>query len=353
MVPLVAQDPEPDPAAVAEYRRLIEAGQEKALAQDWAAALPLLDRALELFPDDVVALRWRGHARTGSGRYAEAYQDLDRALRMDERDAWTQYARSMSLHHLGRYEDAVQGYTAALGLDPGFTKANQWRGFTRSLLGDHVAAIADIDIALVADPANAELYFIRGKAYVALGDLERAELDFWKVADLDQQHADSRAQLGYLYACQGLDDSARRLLREAIRIDAATQLEACAWLAQLELDRGDETAATEQLAAIRSAAVTDATGAWLADVAACMSRRLAPSALVAKARAATDLPEAERRGRLCEAWLHVGLTLRRLGDRDAALRALAHAVGTDARDKWEWRLAIRVLGGLGAETRDD
>lgn len=337
---LGAQDPAPRPP----FDELLEEGQRLALAHEWDQALAVLDRAVALAPDDAEALRWRGHAYTGAERYAEAFADLDRAVQLDGTDAWARYARAMALHNLGRYEEAIDGYTAALALDPSFFKAHEWRGYTHSLLGDHVRALHDIDAAIAVDGGNAWLRFIRAKAWVALLDFDAAEHDFWLVIDAEGTNADAHAQLGYLYACTGNDAAAVRMLRRAVELDPTGQLEARPWLFHLLAAGGDSEGATAQLAAITEAAA--AAPDWTRRVVAFLHGEVGPNALVAAAQSVdgdADAMADEIAGRKCEAWTHIGLTRMRSGERQPALIAFAHAIGTDARDKWEWSWARGAL----------
>lgn len=326
-------------------------GREAAQQQQWAEAIDTLTKALAAHPDDIEALRWRGHAYTGAQQYEKAFADLERALDLGAEDAWTNYAHAMALYHLGHSEEAVRGYTTALAIDPGFVKAYEWRGFNKSLLGDHIGAVADLDIAIRLDPGNAWLYFIRAKACVALLDFHRAELDLWKVVDGDSENADAHSQLGYLKACLGEVQPAINMLERAVKLDAKGQVEARLWLWQLYADRGDTDAAAAQLQAVQAAA-----GAEGADAAVVRW----PLRLVAFARgeidlaqllqfAASEAPKAEeQQARRCAALLHAGLIAARAGEVDRALVLLARAVGTDATDQWEWslaRLRLRQLSG--------
>jgi tetratricopeptide (TPR) repeat protein len=333
-----AQQPAVPPSTA---EQLLAEGQRLALGHAWEPAIAVLDRALAVAPDDPLVLRWRGHALTGAERYADALADLDRAVALDDGDAWSQYARAMALHHLGRDREAIDGYGAALALDPEFYKAREWRGFCLSVLGDHLCALGDLDAALVADQGNVWLRFVRAKAYVALLEFDRAEADLWLVLDADGRNADAHAQLGYLYASQGRDTLALRMLRRAVELDAAAQAEARTWLHHLLGQSGDATGARAQLDALADA------GPWLAAVADFLRGREDGEGLVSAAGATASDP-AEARDRRCAAWLHIGMVEARSGATDAALAAFARAIATDARGTWEWswtRAALRRLCG--------
>lgn len=332
---------------------LVELGRSQAEAKEFLPAIETLSKALAAHPDDVEALRWRGHAYTGAQQYDKAFADLDRALELGAEDAWTHYAHAMALHHLGHYQEAVRGYSRALAIDPEFKKAYEWRGYNRSLLGDQIGAVADLDIAIPLDPGNAWLHFIRAKACVALLDFKRAEEDLWKVIDHDNRDADANSQLGYLKACLGEWQPAVNFLERAVELDGKAQVEARLWLYELHADRGEADLAKAQLEAVRQLAA--APGADLAVL-------QWPLRLVAFAQGEIDLPRLlqyavdeapkpeEQQGRRCAALLHAGLAAARGKDTDKALVLLARALGTDALDQWEWslaRLRLKQLSGEG------
>lgn len=343
----------PVTASVAQDPVVTETGgAELALQRKWQQAIESLTLLLAAEPENTEALRWRAHAYTGAEQYALALVDLDRALELGSRDAWTHYARGMCLHHLGRQEDAVAAYTRTIALDPAFQKAYEWRGFTRSLLGNQVGAIADLDVALRIDDGNPWLRFIRGKAFAALLDFERAEPDFWKVVDCQPRHDDAQCQLGYLKACLGEEAAAIGFLEKGLQLDAAQQFEARPWLHQLHARAGDAQAAAAQLEAI--AAATDADGidpaalTWVRHLAAHLRGELGLDALLARAVAEATKP-AEVASRRCAALLHAGLVAQRRDDKAKALLLLARAVATEATDQWEWSMARRQLRMLAGD----
>ena len=320
---------------------LVAAGREHCGKREWAAAIALLDRALAQAPDDLEALRWRGHAFTGSEQHERARADLNRALELGADDAWVHYAHAMALHHLGQLEAAVRGYSAALAIDGTFFKANEWRGFTLSRLGRHREALADLDAALRVDGGNAWLSLIRGKARAALLDLEGAEHDLWRAADGDPQNGDAAAQLGYLLVATGQRVPGEAQLERAMGLDAAGQAEAALWRFHLRMAAGDEAAAQKLLAPWPVGEVAkEVTVPWPRVVVQFLRGALTSEQLVA---AAAATPVAERAANRCAAWLHIGLVARRSGRDDDALRAFARAVATDVRDQWEWTWARQAL----------
>lgn len=73
---------------------------------DESAAVTYLDRALELAPDNVSALKEKAGIDRRHGNYAAALARLNRAAAVDPFDTETLYARSLTLARLGRADDA-------------------------------------------------------------------------------------------------------------------------------------------------------------------------------------------------------------------------------------------------------
>jgi tetratricopeptide (TPR) repeat protein len=117
-------------AAVAEFRRAVEAGPESAIARvnlaaalartgDVAGALAELDEALRLDPD--LAL---GHFTLGSllarrGREAEAVDHYRRAIALDPEHRDAHFNLGNALRRLGRPAEAAESFRRTVELDPG------------------------------------------------------------------------------------------------------------------------------------------------------------------------------------------------------------------------------------------
>lgn len=327
---------------------LVASGRAACAAKEWAVAIERLDRALQARPDDVEALRWRGHAHTGAEHHDAALLDLARALRLGADDAWTHYAHAMALHNTGRLEEALAGYTQALAIDPNFVKAHEWRGFTLARLGRSLEALPDLDVALRIDLGNPWLHAIRGKARAALLDFAGAEQDLWRAVDGDANNADAVAQLGYLKAVLGETEAAIVQLQRAVQLDRLGQAEARPWLFHLLREAGRADEAQAELHALRAA--TEHADAWLPTLAGFLAGDLAHPALLAAAAApARDGAADERAQRRLAAWLHRGRLAEHAGETGVAIDAFARALASERRDQWEWALALHRLGRLTGE----
>jgi tetratricopeptide (TPR) repeat protein/predicted Ser/Thr protein kinase len=147
---------------------------------DYAACEKALSAYLAGFPQDLPALRCRGHALYHLRRWSEAMDVLTRALRLDARDAQMLIFRSSCLEHAGKLDAAILDLDRALEIDPRRNVFGR-RARLRGRLGDSTGALADLDRAIEKQPDNwlwrldrAELRRLKGDLAGALADVDAA-----------------------------------------------------------------------------------------------------------------------------------------------------------------------------------
>jgi tetratricopeptide (TPR) repeat protein len=133
----------------------------------YAAALPKVERALFLYGDDAGdranALGERCWIRAVLGVELDAaLLDCDVNLAADDEDYNVMNSRGLVNYRLGNHADAIVDYTGAIEGDA--EEASNWymRGMARRALGETEAGDADIARALEIDPDIAKEYAPRG-----------------------------------------------------------------------------------------------------------------------------------------------------------------------------------------------
>lgn len=216
--------------------------------KNYTQAISDFTKAIEFDPEDDEPYRGRGTVYNDIGEYEKAIDDLTKAVELNflwkRRGYWTSgsgycydelgkayynlkdyeraedyftkaieesgfdydayYGRGLIYYDLGNYERALADFNKAF--DFGFTN-NPWsdkswgekfvadykdkwalfhqkRGATHYKLKNYVDAVADFSKAIEYNPDNAEFYDIRGRAYVALGETDKASADFSKAENL-------------------------------------------------------------------------------------------------------------------------------------------------------------------------
>jgi len=82
-------------------------------------ALEMIEKALELEPDNTAYMDTLGWTYFRMGRYNEALAEIDRALKTDPNEPEILQHRGDILEKLGRSAEAREAWEKALKLDPG------------------------------------------------------------------------------------------------------------------------------------------------------------------------------------------------------------------------------------------
>ena len=91
----------------AQATLLIDRAEQYLANQDFKSALPLLDQAVALEPDNLRAWGSRGLTHGNLKRYDEGLSDLDRLLQIEPNNRTGLYNKGLLLNELKRYDDAV------------------------------------------------------------------------------------------------------------------------------------------------------------------------------------------------------------------------------------------------------
>ncbi|MCH7578287.1 MAG: tetratricopeptide repeat protein [Chloroflexi bacterium] len=140
-------------------------------------ALLEYDAALELTPDDPIALGNRGVALDALQRYDEALSAYNRTLELRPDHALNLNNRGIILGNLKRYEDALSDFSQALAVEPGYARAFDNRGVTLTHLGRYEKALADHNRALELDQDLVNALYNRGCVLARMGQLKRSLAD--------------------------------------------------------------------------------------------------------------------------------------------------------------------------------
>jgi len=172
-----------------------------------AAALPAMQKAAELAPDDVEAHYNLGVILQAFGRHDEAAASLRRALQRRPDLAEGHYNLGTSLQALGRLDDAVACYERALAQKPGYVQAHNNLGLARHAQGRLYDAEACYRAAIAAQPDFAAAHINLGSALQDLGRIEDAVASFRQALAFEPGSFPARGNL--LFASNLLSDAHR------------------------------------------------------------------------------------------------------------------------------------------------
>jgi tetratricopeptide (TPR) repeat protein len=167
-----------------------------ALLRQGEAALPELQQAALLLPDDAEAQGNLGAALCDLGRWLEALPSLRRALAIDPANVQARADAGNAFFRSGRPEEAMQCYRRVLELDPRSADAHNNLGLCLASLGRREEAVASYETALVLEPRHAEALDNLGMAWRELGARSRAEALHRRALAIDPRRARSHYGIG-------------------------------------------------------------------------------------------------------------------------------------------------------------
>jgi tetratricopeptide (TPR) repeat protein len=117
--------------------------------REYAAALPKVNRAIELAPQSPQGLIERGWIYRGIGQYQQALNDFDHALKLnDSFRAQAYLGRGAICLELGELQMARHSLDEAIRLEPSYAYHFHWRGCVRAEQKDLVGALDDFNVAI-------------------------------------------------------------------------------------------------------------------------------------------------------------------------------------------------------------
>jgi tetratricopeptide (TPR) repeat protein len=200
-------------AAAEPLPQLFERALSASRAGDFAAALPLWNRVLELAPEDAAAWSNRGNVQLALGSAEAAIADQTRAMQLDPLSADPHLNRGTAEEALGRWDAAEADYRWILERDaaagePADASALYNLGNVQGSRGDWSAARASFQEAADARPGFAMARSSAALAAFQLGQLEAAERELRSLIRRYPLFADARAGLTALLWRRGASGEA-------------------------------------------------------------------------------------------------------------------------------------------------
>lgn len=211
--PAATAQPAEDPEALArEGESLLRSG-------DPDAALTVLERAINLRPQDGRILALRGEAFRLKSEFPRALADFDAALVLDSRNDYALSSRGETYRQTGNFTAALSDLGRAIDLNRLNPFAFASRGETLRQLDRFSEAIEDLNQAIALDPNYAWALASRGEAYRQTDQFERALDDFNRALAVDAQYPWALSRRGETLKRIGRIDEAIVDLSQAIDLN--------------------------------------------------------------------------------------------------------------------------------------
>jgi tetratricopeptide (TPR) repeat protein len=156
-------------------------------------ALVYLNKAIDLDPNDVYTLYFRGACKYKLEDYVGAIEDYTKAIELDPNDADTYFQRGASKYDFNDFDGAVLDFTKAISIEPNNFEYYKYRGSAKfySKPADYKGAIDDYTMALKINPNDIFCLSERGRSKHDIGDYSGAILDYTKAIVIDSNHINS------------------------------------------------------------------------------------------------------------------------------------------------------------------
>lgn len=187
--------------------------------QDYAKALVLIGKAIEIKPADPVFYSNLGGAQMSLRQWDAALISYDKALAIKPDYADAHSNRGSALRELNQLDAAMASYDKAIAIAPGFADAHYNRGNLLRLLGKQAMALESYDKAISIKPDFAEAYSNRGNALRELRRLDEALASYDKAIALRPDKAEAHSSRGTVLRELGLMESALASYGRAVAID--------------------------------------------------------------------------------------------------------------------------------------
>ena len=180
---------------------LVAAGDNGATEGQWAAAASSYSKALELDPNNVVALSGRARAYGNLQKWGSALADWNQAVMLQPDQLSSRQQRALAFLKTGAAAAALNDIQYVLQKDPTNLDALQILGETNMALARPAAAAAAYETILKQQPNDAATLVALAGAHQAAGNKDLAISDFERAIDVDPRShyaVFAKTQLGTL-----------------------------------------------------------------------------------------------------------------------------------------------------------
>ncbi len=175
-----------------DYLRL---GKEQLEKKDYLRARESFERAVELDPTSAEAYCFRGMVQFDDEKAAA---DFTKAIELKPDYAEAYFRRGLGRDLGGKDKAAIEDYSKAIELNPKFVNAYMTRAVLHLLANRGKEAIADYTKVIELKP-DGESYYVRGNAYLEIGENAKAVADLTKSIELDPTYYWSYMQRAKAY----------------------------------------------------------------------------------------------------------------------------------------------------------
>ncbi len=194
-------------------------------------ALPILEKAMFVLPNDPRSYFYAGNLETDAGNIEKAIEHYKKTVQIIEADAsYLQielplgslndvYFKLGELYHRqGDIEEAVFHFKRALALDPTLANRFMLEGQAAFDAGNYAAAIEPLNMHLLLFPKDVTALYLLGQSYEANGNTETALIFYERTLALDSERPDVLFKMVHIYRGREAHQEVVEVLEKVIEI---------------------------------------------------------------------------------------------------------------------------------------
>ena len=221
--------------------------QALSLAGSYQECLQACQNSLQGNPEDTYAYKYAGKSLLALGQFEKAQQCLVKAHQLDSKDPETIKDIGNTFLNLGNKDAAAQWYEKALGLNNNYAPAVNNLANLKRQSGNQQEAIDLFMRAIHADPTLIQAYVGAAASFLAIGDLDQAELYATQALEVNESASGTNEILGIISQNKSKPDQAIEYYQKELRINPQAS-NSLLNLGLLLLQKGQIVIAVESLA---------------------------------------------------------------------------------------------------------
>jgi tetratricopeptide (TPR) repeat protein/transglutaminase-like putative cysteine protease len=170
--------------ATAKPEELVDAAYAALNGGNPEAAIPLLQRAVELEPKHKLAWNYLGLAYLRLGKFDDAAGAFRKQIEINPYDEYAYNELGVTLQQQQKFTEAIAAYQKQIEVNPLDNFAHAALGSLYLTQHKYAEAVPELDKATVLSPDNAEIEVELGQAYLNTGEKEKALAAFEKGIDI-------------------------------------------------------------------------------------------------------------------------------------------------------------------------
>jgi tetratricopeptide (TPR) repeat protein len=186
---------------------------------DWAGAIAMMDKAIQLNPQYLRAYTARAAANYMLNRLAPGLQDMESAIAIDPNYATGYVGKCFLLNELEQWRQALDNCDRAIDLAPNLAIAYNTRGVVNTSTKKFANAQTDLETAVKLDPKSYYAYSNLAVLSALRNNVQLAFKYIRQALEINPQSAGSRSLLGQLLVLTGDYQEGIKELNRAIAIN--------------------------------------------------------------------------------------------------------------------------------------